>query len=102
MIENNTSLHRIMNKKCIIVEDFDPSDDEIDENTDDSDDENESANKLLEDYDQTFMMKISQCGKNIDNKMTFDYAFLAPPKFVPPPPTNIFAPPSDLFSRQKP
>ena len=76
-----STLEDFMNKKCIIVEDFDPSDDEIDENTDDSDDENESANKLLEDYDQTFMMKISQCGKNIDNKMTFDYAFLAPPKF---------------------
>ena len=74
------TIRDFMNKQCIIVEDFDPSDDEIDENdSDDTDDE--KAKQILEDYDQTFMMNISQCGKDGRNEMTFDFAFLAPPKF---------------------
>ena len=51
-----STLEDFMNKQCLIVNDFDPSDDEIDENSDDTDDE--EARQVLEDYDQTFMIYI--------------------------------------------
>ena len=73
-----STLEDFMNKQCLIVDDFDPSDDEIDENSDDTDED--EAKQLLEDYDQTFMMNISQCGKDAKHELTFDFAFLAPPK----------------------
>ena len=64
-----------MNKQCILVQGFDASDDDIDENSEDDDD----TEKVLQDYNQAFMMKISQCGKVKGHEMTFDYSFLAPP-----------------------
>ena len=69
-----------MDRQCIVVEDLDLSDDEIDDDDDKVEDDSEGANKHLEDYDHTFMMHISQCGQHENNKITFDYAFLAPPK----------------------
>ena len=62
-----------LNKQCIIVEGFDASDDELEE---DSDGEDES--KVTQDYNPAFMMRISQCGLDAGNEMKFDYGFLSP------------------------
>ena len=70
------ALDDFLNKQCIIVQDYDPSDDEVEEDTD----EEEEIKKISQDYNPTFMMKISQCGKDNRNEMKFDYAFLSPPK----------------------
>ena len=63
-----------LNKQCIIVDDFDPSDDEIEED----EDEDEEIKKVSQDYNPSFMMKICQAGKEATNEIKFDYSFLAP------------------------
>ena len=70
-----STLENFMNKECIIVKGFDQRDDKIEE---DSDDE-ESYVKNTQAYNQSFMMKIGMCGKEEDNEIKFNYAFLAPP-----------------------
>ena len=69
------TLENFMNKECIIVKDFDQRDDKIEEDTDDE----ESYVKKNQAYNQSFMMKIGRCGKEEDNTIKFNYAFLAPP-----------------------
>ena len=61
-----------LNKQCIIVDDFDPSDDEIEED----EDEDEEIKKVSQDYNPSFMMKICQAGKEATNEIKFDYSFL--------------------------
>ena len=65
-----------LDKRCIFVDEFDPSDNEMEEDGT----KDESAQNISQDYDQSFMMKISRCGEDRNNKMTFDYTFLRPPK----------------------
>mgnify|MGYP003311682607 CR=1 FL=1 len=52
----------------------------MEENSDDE----ETTEEILQDYNQSFMMKISQSGKVSGNEMTFDYSFLAPPGIQKP------------------
>ena len=70
------TLKDFMDKQCIMVKDFDPSDDDMEEDSD----EDESYDKVAQDYNQTFMLKIGRCGEEDGNGMTFDYSFLAPPR----------------------
>ena len=70
---SKSAFEEFLNKQCIIVEGFDAGDDEVEE-----DSEVEDESKVTQDYDPGFMMKISQCGTEHENKMKFDYGFLAP------------------------
>ena len=72
----SSTFENFMNKECIKVDGFDQRDDKIEE---ENSDEEESEKNVTQDYNQSFMMRISRCGKDEDNKMTFRYAFLAPP-----------------------
>ena len=69
-----------LNKQCVIVDDFDPSDDEIEED----EDEDEEIRKISQEYNPAFMMKICQAGKELSNEMRFDYGFLAPQRSYRP------------------
>ena len=77
---SKSTFEEFLDKSCIIVEGFDPRDDEIEEADDTNDEKERELEKLAEDYSQTFMMRISQAGKEDTNNMIFDYAFLSPAK----------------------
>ena len=63
-----------MDKRCIVVDEFDASDNEMEEDGKND----ESPQNVSQDYNQSFMMKISRSGKEKGNTMTFDYSFLRP------------------------
>ena len=73
---NKRTFEGFLDKRAIIVEDFDPSDNEMEEEEDDL--EGEIMDDEFQSYNQNFMMKINHSGKYPENPFTFDYAFLAP------------------------
>ena len=72
------TFEEFLDERAIIVEDFDPSDNEMEE--EDEDPEGEILDDEFQSYNQNFMMKINHYGKDPKDPITFDYAFLAPPK----------------------
>ena len=77
-----TTFESFLNKSCISVDGFDPSDDEVEEAGDSSDENERELEIMAQDYNQTFMMKISQAGNELTNNMKFDFAFLSPPQIL--------------------
>ena len=73
---SKSTFENFLDKRCIIVEDFDPSDNEMEEDGDKDD----SAQNIAQDYDQRFMMKINSCGRDKGDEMTIDFGFLSPRK----------------------
>ena len=73
---SKSTFENFLDKRCIIIKDFDPSDNEMEEDGGKDD----SPSNISQDYDQSFMMKINRYGKDKDNEMSFNYAFLAPRK----------------------
>lgn len=73
---SKSTFENFLDKRCIHIDDFDPSDNEMEEDGGKDD----SAKNITQDYDQKFMWKINTCGTNKGDDMTFDFGFLRPRK----------------------